>query len=358
MSHPSPSSPEPLRPASGWSGRTVAVLVGLTLLAAGLRGSHVGARDFWFDESCTYVHVHDLFRADSPPLPLSERPLAAYYGLVWAWTRLFGESEVGYRSLSVVASVLTVPVMGWAARSIGGSTVGWICALLAALNPLSVYYAREARPYACWTLLLSISFALLLLAVERNRRRDWALFGFALLLTLHFHAFTLWWAPCSVAVVVLGSDRRAALRRWIVAMLVVGAAYLPMLLVVVVPVASLGSNAWIGDAPGTLAPIVRTLSAFLPAGEYPGHLRGLSLESPDTVPFFPEWVSSVESFVVIATIVVLMGLSLRIGRRNRWEHESGGQSSDAAGNPFKEPSPLPLSLPGRGAGVRVSGKRS
>lgn len=318
MSHAVPAPANPLPRTSASTGRYLAAIAAITLLATGVRAYRLGSRDFWFDESCTHVHVRNLFLPDASPLPLSERPLAAYYAVAWAWTRAFGDSEVAYRSLSLVASVLLVPVLGYAARRLAGPAAGRIAALLAAFNPLSVYYAREARPYALWMLLLSGTLALLIVAVQRNRRRDWCGFGFALLLTLHFHAFTIWWAPWSVALVAFAGDRRAAVRRWLLTLLVVGVAYLPMLVSAVVPVARLGSNAWIADAPQDHWPILRSLSAWLPAGEYPQHLHGLSLLSSDTIAVVPETVSVGISFTTIALIALLAGSSL-LRRQGPWQ---------------------------------------
>ena len=53
------NEPDPKPTAAGRS-----FFIGLALLTAlggALRFAGLGSRDFWFDESCTFIYVHDLF---------------------------------------------------------------------------------------------------------------------------------------------------------------------------------------------------------------------------------------------------------------------------------------------------------
>ena len=73
--------------------------VGLLIVALALRLYHLGAQEIWADEAFSFRLAtssgwpNDLLRESNPPL---------YFILLWAWTNLFGITEVGIRSLSAV----------------------------------------------------------------------------------------------------------------------------------------------------------------------------------------------------------------------------------------------------------------
>jgi hypothetical protein len=91
-----------------------------------------------------------------------------------AW-RVFGESEGALRSLSVLFSVGAIPLVWAGARELMGKAaqrgkVALLAAALAALSPMQIFYAQEARPYAA----LSFAVALMIyagakIAAQRGR---------------------------------------------------------------------------------------------------------------------------------------------------------------------------------------------
>jgi mannosyltransferase len=68
-----------------------------------------------------------------------------------------GSSEESVHGLSVVFSVLCVPVAFWAGWTLFGRRTAWIAALLAAVNPFLTQYAQEGRMYALVSLLGLVS---------------------------------------------------------------------------------------------------------------------------------------------------------------------------------------------------------
>jgi 4-amino-4-deoxy-L-arabinose transferase-like glycosyltransferase len=103
-------------------------------------------------------------------IPITESTPPVYYGLAWVWTRVFGVSEFGLRSLSAVAGILTVVVVYFIGVRIAGRTAGVIAGVLVALSPLMVWYSQEARAYALATLL---STTTILCFVGFLQDRDW-----------------------------------------------------------------------------------------------------------------------------------------------------------------------------------------
>ncbi|MEN8098135.1 MAG: glycosyltransferase family 39 protein [Chloroflexota bacterium] len=126
------------------------------LLAAGLRFYRIDAQSFWNDEGNS--------------VRLAERSLALivegsagdihpplYYMILKGWRTILGTSEFAARSLSAVLGVALVLVIFLLGRKLINSVTGLIAALLAAVNPLQVYYSQEARSYILVSLLGAIA---------------------------------------------------------------------------------------------------------------------------------------------------------------------------------------------------------
>ncbi|RJP36288.1 MAG: hypothetical protein C4547_07550, partial [Phycisphaerales bacterium] len=271
---------------SRWAIATIALA---TAAGTGLRFVGLSAHEFWYDESCTYLYVRDLF--DWPAgwaNLLRESTNLPYYVLLRGWATIFGHSEAAYRAFSALAAALTVPLLGAAAARLAGRRGGVIAAVLAAAHPLHVYYAHEARAYALWVLLLTGAAWALIRAVQRMTARSWSLYGVLLLAALPTHYFSLYWAPATLAAVTLAQDRRRAVRFWAVTHVVVGLCFLPYFFAAVLPAGLGGGNRWLVEAWEPLAAIPNTLWAMLPAGRYPPHLTGLSASGSDAATSWPE----------------------------------------------------------------------
>jgi uncharacterized membrane protein len=170
------------------------MLAGIVALAAALRFATLDVQSYWFDEATT-VHLlrmdlGDMLRA----IPNSESTPPLYYVVAWFWSKLFGTGEVGLRSLSALAGTATVPVVHAIGARVIGARAGLIAALLAAANPLLVWYSQEARAYALLVLFSSLTLLVLPRALERGARRPlaaWALFGALAVATHYFAVFLL-----------------------------------------------------------------------------------------------------------------------------------------------------------------------
>src|SRR5947199_10307168 len=89
---------------AGWA------LLGITAAAAALRFSTLGVQSFWHDEAVTVGRVlHPGLGATLKEIPSSEATPPLYYVLAWLWSKLFGTSEAGIRSLSALFGTVTVP---------------------------------------------------------------------------------------------------------------------------------------------------------------------------------------------------------------------------------------------------------
>ena len=166
----------PLRPRFFWLACLIICLIGIALRL------HTVGRSLWLDETYSAwfssVPLHELWHA----VPLYETHPPMYYTLLKGWTALFGASETGMRSLSVLASMATVMLLACAGRILRagptGDRVALLAALLLALNRGHIEYAQQARPYALETLTatLAILFSVLLvraLGAQAGRQFTW-----------------------------------------------------------------------------------------------------------------------------------------------------------------------------------------
>ena len=205
-----------------------------TLLAAALQWWVLDAQSLWYDEGFS------VWLAQQPPAVIIARtandihpPL--YYLLLHAWMSLAGQSEWAVRFLSAAFATLCVPLMWQLGRRLLRSQIAALfAALLTALSPLWLWYAREARMYAMLLALVAVLGWLWVEVAERPQPRWGWIALFAALATLGVYThFYLWFVLAAFALAaLLGWLRRrplAALRRWSLAFIVPLLAYLPWL---------------------------------------------------------------------------------------------------------------------------------
>ena len=217
----------------------------LTLLAAALRFYGLGHQGFWFDEASTALLVKFTPGQMLGLIPQSESTPPLYYCVAWVWSRVFGDTEAGLRSLSALAGVLVVPVAYFAARKLLASRrAGLITAALTAFNPLLIWYSQEARAYSLLVLfcaLATLAFAYARVTPGPRLLGAWALASVLALLT-HYYAVI---AVVPQAAWLLYQHRhRRSVQIAIAAVVVCGLALIPL----VVAQSKTGNDAWIAHS--------------------------------------------------------------------------------------------------------------
>jgi 4-amino-4-deoxy-L-arabinose transferase-like glycosyltransferase len=181
-------------------GRRVLAILGIISLAVVARVWGIDSESFWVDEAFT------AWASDGSVAEILERnardihPPAYYLGLS-LWRDLIPDSDAAIRAYSALWSVAGVLVLMLFADALVGWRGAWIAGLLAAVNPLDIYFAQEARMYAQSTTLVVASAWCLWGWLRASRRpaphsRAWpwalayALLAIASLLT-HYLVVTL-----------------------------------------------------------------------------------------------------------------------------------------------------------------------
>jgi MYXO-CTERM domain-containing protein len=179
---------EPLerRPALQW------VFAGaLCLLGAALRFRDLGGESFWFDEILQiritrqpFGEIHALVHGNWPPLGYWIQHFALLIG---------GENETWARVPETLWGSLTPLVVFLWMRSVFGPTAALAACALAVVSPLHIYYSQEARPYALFILLTTLSHWSLCELTMRPaaRGRWWVVHGLICLLGIWTYFFMI-----------------------------------------------------------------------------------------------------------------------------------------------------------------------
>lgn len=290
--------------------------IALAILAGALsRFLQLGRPYFWFDEGWTHFYVKHLFDWPEGSSLWAECTNLPYYFVLRGWTALFGWSEAGYRSMSAVAGILTIPVLAAVSGRLRGPRAAALCAWIVALHPLHVYYSREARAYGCWMLVLSLALWLLIRALEQPTWKRWMAWSACVSLGLFTHYFTILWAPAT-ALAVTGRRAAAIARwRWLVAIVAAFTSFAPYALVAVLPFARGGGTTWIAREFDPTWVMPWTLWVFLPSAIYPSNLWGLSLRHADTFTRQPTWFVAMTGMIPLVLLLTLAVIA--VSRRRR-----------------------------------------
>src|SRR3954470_23085740 len=193
--------------ASRWA--VPVALSALTVLSLYLRTRQLNA-GFWIDEGISVGIAHHHWSA-IPSLLREDGSPPAYYMLLGLWIRLFGDSERATHTLSLLFGLACIPLAYAAARAIFDRTTGFVCALLAALNPFLTYYAQETRMYELEAFLSLVIAWAYVEGIVRGRRLWAALLVPSTALMVYTHNWGLFLCLGLAAATVLFVRERLAL---------------------------------------------------------------------------------------------------------------------------------------------------
>lgn len=159
-------------------------------------------QSFWRDEAFSYllskhqnIDIVFLTAKDfSPPL---------YYLLLHYWIRIFGNSEIAIRSLSMVFYWATAYMVFLFLRNVFKLSLGksLLYLTLFLLNPLMTYYAFEARMYTLFAFLAVVSFY----TYEKSHKK---LFLLSTVLGLYTHYFMIFVVLSQLVYTILANRTR------------------------------------------------------------------------------------------------------------------------------------------------------
>src|SRR5215510_13719670 len=144
--------------------RTSDLKIAATLVLALLvRLLGISSRPIWYDEAFAILFSEKglsamLYGTLAPTGAGSAdiHPLG-YYTLLWLWMKIFGESLVATRLLSIIAGLISVCLVYRIALEVSSDNRTRLLSMLfAALAPFQIHYSQEIRMYSflgMWLLL-------------------------------------------------------------------------------------------------------------------------------------------------------------------------------------------------------------
>lgn len=118
--------------------------------------------DIWYDEACSWFTAKQSFPMGIMDnllhLDLQHTPL--YFFLLHLWIKLFGDSEVAMRILSLLFGIGTLPLVYIATKKITNNKIALFSLAISAVSPLLVLFSAEVRmyPMVVFLVVLSLNF--------------------------------------------------------------------------------------------------------------------------------------------------------------------------------------------------------
>jgi hypothetical protein len=167
----------------------------LVLVAFALRVHRLDYQALRGDEAFAHLFAQQPLREMLPSLATIEPHPPLYYATLHLWTSLLGHGEFAARFLSVLVSILMIPMIYRLGSALCGAKVGWLAALLGSINPFLIWHGQDVRMYAMLACLGLGSVLLFSLALEQGSKRgEKRLWGGYVILTigaLYVHYFSL-----------------------------------------------------------------------------------------------------------------------------------------------------------------------
>lgn len=160
------------------------------MLAYLLRTASLNVQSFWLDEFYAVWFIDRPFVEALRIIITPDNNGPLYFLLLWPWHRLAGGSDFAVRHLSTLFSVLTVGTLWQLGRHWFNRRVGAWAALLFTLSPFAIWFGQEAKMYALYMFLTTLSTLLLTRALRpQGRWWDWLSYGIVINLLGYSHFF-------------------------------------------------------------------------------------------------------------------------------------------------------------------------
>ncbi len=210
--------------------------------------------NFLLNHTPLLYFTQSLWRDEAFSILVAEKPISFFFGkltfeppfyyiLLHFWVRLFGESEIAARSLSLLAFTLaTVIVIFWAEKLFHKHWLSLFLPLFFFVNPMLLYYAFEVRTYG-WYIFFAV------LSMYAYSEKKWRLFVASSVLGFYTHSFFILLPFVSLVHFILIRRRRLAFRfslishPMVVSMAMIGLLVTPWLLVIAQTFGKL-KNSW------------------------------------------------------------------------------------------------------------------
>jgi len=167
-------------------------LVIAVVAATALGLYRLGRQSLWLDELFSMQVARAPWATTWSVATGRELHSGWYHVMTWPWVRVFGDSESGLRSLSIVFGVATVVVVMLLTRRLFGTRAALVAAPLFLIHAQTVHYFQEGRTYTLAMLLSSLATLVLMWALDdRDSSRRWLVYGAVAGIAVYAHLFVV-----------------------------------------------------------------------------------------------------------------------------------------------------------------------
>jgi 4-amino-4-deoxy-L-arabinose transferase-like glycosyltransferase len=227
----------------------------------------LGSRALWYDEAFSILFAREgpsaMWYGTLTPVEgaaADVHPLL-YYSMLWLWMKVFGQSALAVRSLSVLISIGVLIVLVALGRAMFNPSIGLLSGLIYAFSPFQIHYGQEARMYVLMTLFLLLGTLSLYQAVREGSRRSTVVFAVSAALAMYCHILAFFYLVPLAFLFLIMYRSREALLRVIQGSLLAIILYLPWLIQLPGQISKVEQSYWI-QRPG-LAAFAQTIMAFV-----------------------------------------------------------------------------------------------
>lgn len=156
--------------------RDLFVLLGGLVVFVVIAVSTVDKFSIWFDEAFgSYMIRFNFFKVALYTAHDVHPPL--YYWLLKIWASLFGNTELGLRSMSIFFGAITVVFTFLLVLKLWGRRAAYLTLLLLILSPVFIRYSQEARMYTMLAAIVVAATYVMVYALQTSKRWLWILYG-------------------------------------------------------------------------------------------------------------------------------------------------------------------------------------
>ncbi|MFX1391952.1 MAG: glycosyltransferase family 39 protein [Promethearchaeota archaeon] len=208
-----------------------------------LRIINITSEQIWADEAIS-IHIAKLSINDFWKAIIRDIHPPLYYVILKGWIFIFGDSILSFRMLSVVFSILALPILFLIGKEIKNESLGFIIIFFYSISPFAIYYANEIRSYTLIHLLFTISiyFSIRILKDPENIR-NYIMIGIVGTLLIYTHYMgVVYMMSLYVSIYIFNRKKKFILKYLILSSIIMIGFYIPW-----IPFAL---NDLLGGAPG------------------------------------------------------------------------------------------------------------
>jgi uncharacterized membrane protein len=179
----------------------------------------IRSRPIWYDEAFSILFSEKglsamLYGTLAPTGTGSAdiHPLG-YYTLLWLWMKLFGESLVAVRFLSILTGLISVYLIyKIGLEYLGDRRTAVLGALFVSLAPFQVHYSQEIRMYSLMTMLLLLATYSYLRGSKSGKWSWWLIFSGSAALAQYTHHLAAFYLTALALLPILQRDWKTLTR--------------------------------------------------------------------------------------------------------------------------------------------------